>query len=197
MSRMCFLICGFVLLVIPLVLYGQTGTKNLIRNGDFERFAGEDPAGWETTNIPKFCTVVSPSSRAHSGKLAVRCEVRDCSGTKFPGMITQKNIPIKGADYKMQCQYQLRVTGGDVGFISMEFKNVEGSTIRMCEEKLSENKPDYTLFTASFSAPGGATHAELRIALLATSKDGDLHEGSYILVDDVSLVEAGGTIPVQ
>ncbi len=184
---------GLVAASIVVLLLGggaQGQSQNLIRNGDFEKFAGDDPAGWETTNIPKFCTVVTPSPIVHSGKQAVKLEVKDCAGTKFPGMITQKNIPIKGKSFRMQFWYQLRSVGNDVGYISMDFKNAEGSTVRMCEERLTGSKTEFTQFSAIFPAPEGATHADLKVALLATSRDGTLHEGSFVLIDDISLVVA-------
>ena len=40
-----------VMTVLPLLLAFSPAGKNFLRNGDFERFKGNDPEGWETTNI--------------------------------------------------------------------------------------------------------------------------------------------------
>lgn len=173
-----------LLLLMAHVACGQ----NLIKNGDFERFTGDEPVGWETTNIPNFCTVVTPSLKAASGKLAVQLEVKVCSGSKIPGMIIQKRIPIKPGEYEMQFKYLLASVGEDVGFISLEFQNAQGNSIRMCQENISESKVSYTVFKGKFPAPDEAVSAELKIAVIPSKSSGDLHDGTSILVDDMVLI---------
>lgn len=169
---------------------GQGG-KNLVKNGDFERFSGDEPPGWETTNIPKVCVVVSPATNAHGGKLAARLEVKECFGSKFPGMISQKKIPITGgATYTMRMSYIMKSSSGDVGYISMEFKNSEGSTVRVCEERLHDSGGAYKSFSSPFQAPDAAASGELKVALLSGKDGGDLHEGTYVIVDDVLLLQS-------
>ena len=173
---------------------GQGG-KNLVKNGDFERFAGDEPAGWSTTNIPKVCVVVSSTTTAHGGKTAAKLEVKDCFGSKFPGMVTQKDIPITPGSYTMRMSYVMKSVGGDVGYISMEFKNGEGSTIRVCEERLLDTGGSYKSFTSPFQAPDAAASGEFRIALLSAKDGGSLHEGSFVIADDVVLVASGTPSP--
>ena len=174
---------------------GQGG-KNLIRNGDFERFTGDEPAGWETTNIPKACVVVSATTTAHGGKTAAKLEVKDCFGSKIPGMVTQKSISISGGTtFTMRMWYVMKSVGGDVGYVSMEFKNKEGSTIRVCEERLLDSGGAFKPFTGPFQAPDGAASGELKIALLSAKDGGDLHAGSYVVTDDIVLMQSGSPAP--
>jgi len=162
--------------------------KNLLKNGSFEEFVGDDPSNWETTNIPKLCVVVSRSTRRVAGDYSVKCEVKDCFGTNIPGMIAQKKIPVSGEIMELSFSYLLTSVGGDVGFVSMIFQNSEGSTIRMCEERLTTSGSTFADFTATFPVPDAAATGELKIALLATSKDGSLHVGSSVLVDRMKLI---------
>jgi hypothetical protein len=70
----------------------------------------------------------------------------------------------------------------------MDFRNAEGSTIRMCEERLLKETTTFATFTASFPVPNDAATAELKLAILATGKDGSLHAGTKLIVDEMTLV---------
>ena len=166
--------------------------KNLLKNGGFETFVGDDPSGWETTNIPKLCVVVSRSTRRVAGQYAVKCEVKDCFGSNIPGMIMQKKIPASGETMNLKFSYVLKSVGGDVGFVALVYKNNQGSTIRMCEEQLTTAATRFAEFTATFPVPDDAETCELKVALLATGEEGSLHVGSSLIVDDMSLV-----VPVE
>jgi len=187
MRTLVVVAAGSILVPWLAVVSLAQGGGNLIKNADFERFAGDEPVGWETTNIPKMCAVVSPSARAHAGKLAVKLEVKDCFGSKVPGMITQKNVRFAPGDYKMTFFFLMKSVGGDVGYISMDFKNAEGSTIRMCEQRLMDSKDAFVPLNVTFPAPEGTVSGDLRIALLAGKSEGSLHEGSYVLIDGMVL----------
>jgi hypothetical protein len=162
--------------------------KNLIRNGDFEKFNGNDPAGWETTNLGKMLTVVSPSTKAHSGAYAVKCEVKASFGGTMPGMITQKKIALSGETLQLSLYYLLTSVGKDVGFLTVDFQNAEGSTVGMCEHYLTAVTSDFTLFKAAAKKPETASMCEFRLTLMPEKEGGKLHDGSSILVDDVELV---------
>jgi len=178
---------AFLVALSALPAAAQEG-PNLIRNGGFEQFSGNDPVGWETTNIPGVCVVVSASGRKAAGKSAVELTVKECFGSKFPGMITQGNIRVSGQTMKLSFRYQISRSGEDVGYIGMDFKNAEGSTIRMCEERLLKETSTFTRFEATFPVPTDAATAELKLAILATGKDETLHVGTTILVDEMELV---------
>jgi hypothetical protein len=175
-----------LVILLPSFGFGQSET-NLLKNGGFEKFVGDDPSGWETTNIPNLCVVVSRSTRRVAGKYAVRCEVKDCFGTNIPGMIMQKRIPVSGETLELSFSFLLTSVGGDVGFVSMVFQNKEGSTIRMCEERLITSAAKFAGFTTTFPVPADAVTGELKIAILATTEKGELHVGSSLLVDRMKL----------
>jgi hypothetical protein len=180
-------------------VWPQAG-RNLMKNGDFERWAGADPAGWETTSIPKVCVVVSADHYAHEGKLAAKLEAKECFGSVMPGMITQKEIRITPGQYQMKFWYKLSPIGGDVGYITMEFRNTEGSTIRVCEERLTQAKGSWVAFTGVFPAPNESAAADLRVALLAGKEGGSLHAGSSLSLDGMVLTVVaaeGGTVPPE
>jgi hypothetical protein len=165
------------------------GAHNLIRNGDFERWAGDDPVGWETTSIPKVCVVVSASRQAYEGRTAAQLVAKECFGSIMPGMITQKKVKIQPGEYQMKFWYKLEQVGGDVGYVTMEFRNREESTIRVCEERLTKSDGAWVAFAGTFPAPDGAASADLRVALLAGKDGGSLHAGTTLHIDGMVLTE--------
>ena len=186
MYRILLIVFLFAAL-LPSSSSGQS-EKNLVKNPGFEKFVGDDPSGWETTNIPNLCVVVSRSTRRVAGNSAVRCEVKDCFGANIPGMIIQKKIPVSGKTLELSFSFILTSVGGDVGFVNMVFQNKEGSTIRMCEERLTTATSKFSEFTTTFPVPGDAETGELKIALLATTEKGEVHVGSSIIIDRVKLI---------
>jgi hypothetical protein len=175
----------FVLL--PLIVGMTVGGKNVLRNGDFEKFTGDEPDAWTTTNIPKTLTVVSATTGQH-GKSAVKCEVKAFYGTPIAGMIIQKNVPLNGVDASLSGSYKFAAVGGDVGYATMEMRNAEGSSVRVCQEYLQPTAGAWKVFTLSGSIPSGVVSGELRLTILAGKGGDSVHEGSVILFDDVSVV---------
>jgi hypothetical protein len=177
------------LLISFLVVTGMTWSgKNLIKNGAFDNFAGTEPVGWTTSNIPKMLTVVSPTTQSHSGKYAVKCEVKDFYGSKYAGMITQKNVEISGTVMRLSGEYVLNSVGKDVGFIALDFLNTEGNTVKVCQENLAAPSTAFIPFTITGNVPPGAVHVDIKLTLLPGPEAEKLHEGSYILFDDLELV---------
>ena len=173
-------------LALVLLVFGSAqGGKNIIRNGNFEKFTGGEPAGWETTNIPNMLTAVSQSTNYHSGKSAVRCEVKDFSGTKMAGMLCLKNLRLSGSLLQLKGFYLLHPVGNDVGFLSVTFKNTNNSTIGSVEEFLSKSTGGYVLVTREAKIPNGTTMMDLHLTILAGKGSNAPHEGSYVLIDDL------------
>ncbi len=178
-----------IVLCLAILLAGFTPAgKNLVRNGDFEKFTGNEPANWETTNLGKMLTVVSPVSRAHGGIRAVKCEVKTSFGSPMPGMISQKNIPVDGETIQLSFYYILTPVGKDTGFLAVDFQNEEGSTVGMCQHYLTGTSSDYTLFKAVTKRPANATHCEFRLTMMPEKDGGTLHDGSALIVDDIEMV---------
>ena len=176
-----------VMTVLPLLLAFSPAGKNFLRNGDFERFKGNDPEGWETTNIAKVLTVVSPSPRAHGGKFAVRCEVKDFFGSKMAGMVCQKDVPVIRGSMQMIGYFVLRSVGNDAGFVAFDLQNAEGNTVKLFEQNLTEPTDEFKMFALTISVPSSAEHLCLRCTLLPGKGSESLHEGSFVLFDDLQL----------
>jgi hypothetical protein len=174
------------MLLLPLMLGMTMGGKNLLRNGDFEKFTGEDPEGWTTTNIPKTLIIVS-AVPGHHGKLAVKCDVKPFYGTQIAGMIIQKNIPMTGPSAALTGSYTMSSNGGDVGYVTMEMRNAEGSSVRVCHENLPTTGGAWKTFDLSGSVPTEVVSAELRLTIISGKDDGSVHEGSTITFDDLAL----------
>jgi|WetSurMetagenome_2_1015567.scaffolds.fasta_scaffold47473_4 hypothetical protein len=181
------------LLLLPLILGMTMSGRNLLRNGDFEKFTGDEPEGWATTNIPKMLTIVSAVPGQH-GKLAVKCEVKPFYGTQMAGMVMQKNIPISGSSASLTGSYAMTSTGGDVGYVTMEMRNGEGSSVRVCHENLPTTGGVWKTFTLSGSISSEVVSAELRLTIIGRD-DGTIHEGSMVVFDDVVLVAGGDEKP--
>ena len=169
------------LALIPFLLGLGMGGKNLVRNGDFERFTGGEPVGWETTNIPNMLAVVSQSTDSHSGKYAVRCEVKDFHGTKMAGMLCLKDVSVSGTSLQMKGFYVLHPVGNDVGFVSVSFKNESSAAIGSMEEVLSKGAEKYLPFSRETKIPETATKMDVHLTLLAGKGNDNVHEGSYML----------------
>ncbi|HAL57366.1 MAG TPA: hypothetical protein DCP63_13090 [Bacteroidetes bacterium] len=184
--------CGihFVMVVFafPFTLFAQGESQNLLKNGDFEKFTGDNPVGWETTNVPGLLTVVSASKVFKGGARAVRCEVKDCFGSRIAGMVCQKNVEITGEEVKLSGHYVLHSEGNDKALLLICFVSSEGSTLETVEEYLTLNKPEFSSFSKVAKIPNGAERAHIRLTLVADKQSGKLHEGSYVIFDDVKLV---------
>jgi len=179
--------------IVPIALLMLAGVtrvhgQNVIKNGSFEKFTGNDPGGWVTSNIPNLLVTVSPSPKCHGGKLAVRCEVKDFHGTKMGGMIMQKDVEVRGKSMELVGYYVLKSVGKDVGFISLELQNADGNTVKICNENLVTPAAEFTRFRMAGDIPAGAVRLDVKFALLAGEGSESLHEGTYLLLDDLEIV---------
>jgi hypothetical protein len=189
------LLCIAALALAHPTLGFAPGGKNIIRNGDFEKFTGSEPTGWETTNIPNMLTAVSQSTKSHGGKSAVKCEVKDFYGTMMAGMLCLKDLKLSGVSMQLKGFYLLHSIGNDVGFLSVTFKNANNSTIGSVEEFLSKSTAEYTALTREVKIPDGTIRMDLHLTLLAGKGNRTLHEGSYVLIDDLECLVTSETEP--
>ena len=175
-------------LCVPLCLCAQQQSPNLVKNGDFEKFTGDNPDNWETSNIPGTLTVVSATKTCFSGQHAVKCEVKDFFGSCIAGYVCQKNIPIGGRDVRLTCHYLLHSVGEDQGVIVLAFLNENGSTIGSDEEYLDETNSKFLAFAKEIKAPSGAASLNVRVTILAAKSTDKIHQGSHIICDDLKLI---------
>jgi hypothetical protein len=187
MSKLAMLLALFVMYAPALTAQGSGG-RNILKNGDFEKFSGDTPAGWESTNIPNMLTVVSRSGTSRSGKYSVKCEVKDFYGTKMGGMLCLKDLRVQGTLLTVKGYYSLRSVGKDVGFLSVSFKNDQGSALGSVEEFLSKSSREFVPITKTGPIPDDATALDVHLTLLAGSDSGTLHEGTYVLFDDMEIL---------
>lgn len=177
-----------ILALFPLSVGVGTGGRSIMKNGDFERWTGNEPAGWETTNIPNMLTAVSSSTRSHGGKFAVRCEVKDFYGTRMAGMLCFKGVNITGAAVIVKGFYLLHSVGADIGFLSIAFMNTNGSSIGSAEEFLTKDTGEYVQFSRASRSPEGTATMDFHLTLLAGKGSRAIHEGSFVLFDDLECV---------
>ena len=181
------LVIALLLLFTPASPGQRAGGRDILKNGDFERFNGDTPTGWESTNIPTMLTVVSRSATSQGGKSSVKCEVKDFYGTKMGGMVCLKDLNVEGSSLTVKGFYLLHSVGKDAGFLSISFKNAQGSSVGSIEEYLSKSSGEFTRFAKTGSIPDGTTKLDVQLTLLAGVDSGNLHEGSYVLFDTMEL----------
>jgi hypothetical protein len=176
------------LAVLLLLSVMRLNGQNLLKNGDFENFTGNEPKYWTTTNIPKVLAVVSPVTKCHRGKYAVKCEVKDFHGSKMPGMISQTDVALKGTSLELRGYYVLSSVGKDAGFIAIELQDADGNTVKICQENLANPAVEFTRFSMTGDIPSRALRLDIKLTLLPGKGSDNLHEGSYILFDDLEVV---------
>lgn len=177
-----------LILCLPLSALAQKESGNLIKNGDFEKFTGENPDGWDTSNIPGTLTVVSASKTSHSGARAMKCEVKEFYGSIIAGYISQKNIQTGGKDLHFSGSFLVRSVEGDQGVIVICFLNSTGSTVGTMEEYLDDSKSKFVAYAKDITPPAATAAVHVRLTVLPGEGNEKAHPGSYLLADDLRLV---------
>ena len=178
----------FLFVVAPVCAVAQTAGENLLKNGDFEKFTGDNPDSWETPNIPGTLTVVSPSKNPHAGARAVKCEVKDFGGTLLAGYVCQKGIQTGGKDLKVSGAFLIRSIEKDQGVVLLCFVNSGGSTVGTTEEYIDDTKSKYIEFSKEIKPPPGTAAVNLRVTVFPDKGGEKTHVGSYVVCDHLKLV---------
>lgn len=176
-----------LLLASPWCAFAQKESENLIKNGDFEKFTGDNPDSWDTSNIPGTLTVVSPSKQAHSGARAIKCEVKDFGGSIVAGYACQKNIPTGGKELRVTGVFLARSVEGDQGVIILCFQNSGGSTVGTVEEYIEDTKSKFVDFSKDIKPPAATASVHIRLTVLPSKDKERAHVGSYLICDDLKL----------
>jgi hypothetical protein len=184
LTNLCFLL--FVLF-LPQTTIAQKESENILKNGNFEKFTGDNPDNWDANNIPGTLTVVSASRISNSGMRAVKIEVKDFFGSVISGYVCQKNIETAGKDLKIKGFFALQSFGKDQGVMVFCFQNAAGSTVGSQEEYLDDSKGKFVSFTKEIKAPAGSSLLQVRITILPDKASEKAHPGSYLLCDDLKL----------
>ena len=184
LTNLCILL---VVLFLPQATRAQKESENLLKNGNFEKFTGDNPDNWDANNIPGTLTVVSASRISNSGMRAVKIEVKDFFGSIISGYVSQKNVETAGKDLKIRGFYALQSFGKDQGVVVLCFQNAAGSTVGSDEEYLDDSKGKFVAFTKEIKAPAGASMLQVRITILPDKGSEKAHPGSCLLCDDLKL----------
>jgi hypothetical protein len=113
--------------------------------------------------------------------------VKPFYGTQIAGMIMQKNIPLSGSSASFTGSYAMTAVGGDVGYVTMEMRNGEGSSVRVCQDYLPPTGGTWKTFTLGGSIPSEVVSAEIRLTILGGKGSESIHGGSWITFDDLAL----------
>lgn len=176
-----------LVIALPQTMIAQKESENLLKNGNFEKFTGDNPDAWDANNIPGTLTVVSASKISNSGMRAVKIEVKDFFGSVISGYVCQKSIETGGKDLQLKGSYALQPFGKDQGVIVLSFQNAAGSTVGSHEEYLDDSKGKFVPFTKEIKAPTGAAFLQMRITILPDKGSEKAHPGSFLLCDDLKL----------
>ncbi|MCX6133723.1 MAG: hypothetical protein NTU47_07925 [Ignavibacteriales bacterium] len=193
------IVASMLLLVccLPLTALAQKESSNLVKNGDFEKFTGENPEGWDTSNIPGTLTVVSASKTCKSGTHAVKCEVKDFYGSIVAGFVCQKNLPTGGKDLHLSASYMVHAVGKDQAVIVLCFQNAAGSTIGTVEEYIEDTNSKWSEFSKEYKSPAGSALVHVRLTILPNKESERAHPGSFLICDDMKIAALTPPAPAE
>ncbi|MGB9773479.1 MAG: hypothetical protein ACPL4I_05605 [Bacteroidota bacterium] len=184
-----FIVTAFsCVLLFSFLSSGQS--QNFLKNPNFEVVVKNEPASWETNNIPPILTVVSISPKAKSGKNSLKLEVKDFHGTKIGGAAIQGDISIPNAPLRLSGYALLNLKGGDQGMVALCLETSSGSTVGLKDTALTGSSTEFKPFSLKLAPPAAGpevTKARVRLAILGNPETDELHEGSSILFDDLAL----------
>lgn len=183
-----------LLLVGTHVAVAQKEGENLLKNGDFEKFTGDAPDGWDNSNIPGTLTVVSASKTSHSGSRAVKCEVKEFFGSLVAGYVCQKNVQTGGRDLHFSGSFLVRSVEGDQAVLVVCFLNSTGSTVGTFEDAFDDTKSKFVDYEKDIKPPPATTVVHVRLTVLPGKGSEKMHPGSYVVADDLKLV---GVVPPE
>jgi hypothetical protein len=104
------------------------------------------------------------------------------------GMLCLKGVNITAASILVKGFYLLHSVGADIGFLSIAFMNASGSSIGSLEEFLTNSTGEYGQFSRETKLPEGIAKMDLHLTLLAGKGSTGVHEGSYVLFDDLECI---------
>lgn len=177
----------FALLLVLLLPQTVLAQESLLKNGNFEKFTGDVPEGWDVNNIPGTLTVVSAAKTSYSGMKAVKLEVKDFYGSVITGYICQKNVETSGRDLQISGFFALQSVGKDQGVMIFCFQNAGGSTIGSVEEYIDDSKGKFVRFSKEIKAPPGAAVVHFRVTILPDKGNEKVHPGTTLICDELKL----------
>jgi hypothetical protein len=184
----------FWLVLIASICYGQT-----IPNGGFESWSNGNPANWGTPNDADFKPVTKVSDK-HSGSFALKGEIKAMVFPGMPKVVTpvaiQSGAEAEGFQVskkhpKVSGFFKFKPRGGDklvFAVIMFNGKNEIGTGHTEISSQLNE----YTELTLDIKYKNNTplpTKCVVSIAVIGPTTGQDFHEGTYFIVDDISLTQ--------
>jgi len=182
-----------LLLLLPFLVFAQ------IPNASFENWSDTEPDGWWTSNIEGLLSPVTQSADAFSGSFAIKGEVVPTGDIVFPPSIAigsgtsdyadidQRYTSLKGNIKFFQQDSNEYIFGG-VYLYNTETNIVFASGGLF----LGENLETYTPFEMVIDYYSELTPEKMSISFTLGSETGEPIEGTYFLIDNLSLSTVTG-----
>lgn len=155
--------------------------QNLLSNPGFEDWTLDFPDDWFAPNIPPMLVPVTPSTNAHSGEFAAKCEVVAWMDTVFGGWVSQK-VGASGRAFTCDFYYLLEGVGTEWAWAEVALYS-EQMPVGVWYDSLALAS-SYTHRAGVAEVEGGQPDADSAVVLLGMWGD---DAGSYALFDDVNL----------
>jgi hypothetical protein len=158
-----------------------------IPNAGFETWAGGNPTGWFTSNIPPIAVPITQSTTVHGGSSALQGAVVNFTGYgTWPayamGYFSYKQRPAALTGY-----YQFTSAQSDSLGIYVALYTAAGVPIAAGIFETSVNRSAYTQFTLPLQYISAATPDSAYIWIMTLPGQNDtLHVGTQFLADDLS-----------
>lgn len=175
----------FLIALLPLVLLAQ----NPIPNAGFETWAGGNPSGWITTNVPGLVTPVTQSGNSHTGNFAAHLEVVDFQGTPvYPSLQTLDfGFPVSQAYTNLQGYYQFNPAAPSNVLYVFIYPRKNGIPIGAGIAILTPTQTSYTSFDVPISYNSGEVPDTAWIVISLIDTLSSTVTGSIALIDDLEL----------
>jgi hypothetical protein len=160
-----------------------------IPNAGFETWVNSTTLANWTSNNTGLYTTVTQSPDKHSGSFAVQGQVVDYVGVPIPPFIISLRFPVSERHGSLSGYYKFIPVGGDrIGAVITMYKN--SSLIGGGGGEDGTGYASYTQVSLPIDYFDGTTvpdSAQIEIIISPDSVSGDLHVGSTLFVDDLSL----------
>lgn len=171
-----------------------------IPNPSFENWTGPQPDGWRAYWNSPFSpyTFETISTNTHNGSKAVKSDIvltgpiYNPSGLYSGSEATGFYFPIMSKPTKLKGWYILQTNGLDTFTVNVTMK-YQSTVIGQGEFTSNVTNLTYAEFITNINYSSSATPDSMKIVITFNHrKSGSGHEGSYFIVDDLSLSQTSG-----
>jgi hypothetical protein len=189
--------------IIPfvlLLLFTANYSFGQIPNPSFENWTGTQPDGWVAYRTNPFSPYIfeTISTNAHNGSKAVKSNivltgpVYNPSGLLSASEASDYYFPISTKPTKLKGWYILQTNGLDTFTVNVTMKR-QGAIIGQGEFTSTTTNLSYSEFITNINYSSTTTPDSMKIFITFNyGKAGSGHEGSYFILDDLSLSQTSG-----